>query len=168
MMPHFRLAAGTALAAAVLVTVTACGGSSSNSTQAGARASSIASAVSAGSAAQTSSASTPSPSTASSPASSAASSAVSTSDGPSFINGGAALADTTILVTVLEAVNPKVGTDKDDLVAKSKALCAKVNANESESQLEADAAKGFTNGSWVPSDSEAQAIVATVKAYGGC
>jgi hypothetical protein len=90
------------------------------------------------------------------------------SDVPSFIKGGAALANSSVLVQVLEAVNPKIGTDQDDLIAKSKALCTHVNANESESQLEADAAKGFTNGSWVPGDLEAEAIVGTVKAYGGC
>lgn len=84
------------------------------------------------------------------------------------MNGGAALADSSTLVTVLEAVNPKIGTSKDDLIAKSKALCGHIDANETASQLDADAAKEFTNGSWVPSDGEAQAIVGTVKAYGGC
>jgi hypothetical protein len=163
MMLLSRLAAGTTFAAVVLMTVTACGGSSSNSSQAAGKASQIASAVSAAQ-------KTAAPTSAGSVAvgSTASSSGESSSAGPSFVSGGAALANTDALVTVLEAVNPKVGTSKDDLVAKSKALCTKLNANESEAQLEADAAKGFTNGSWVPSDSEAQAIVGTVKAYGGC
>jgi hypothetical protein len=151
------------LTAAVLLTVTACGGSSKDSTTAADVAKSIASAVSA---APTTS---PAASTATTADSSTASATdTPTSDDPSFVNGGAALADTGNLVYVLEAVNPKIGTSKDDLVAKSKALCGHIAANESEGQLEADAAKGFTNGPWVPSDSEAQAIVGTVKAYGGC
>ena len=87
---------------------------------------------------------------------------------PSFINGGAALADTGNLVDVLEAVDPKIGTNKNDLIAKSKALCTNINASDSDGRLQADAEKTFTYGTWVPSDAEAQAIVGTVKAYGGC
>ena len=128
--------------AAALVTVAGCGGSSVHSSPAGTTASSI--------------------------ASGATTQGDPTSDSPSFVNGGSALADSDTLVFVLEAVNPKIDTSKDDLVAKSKALCAHVNAKESESQLETDASTGFTNGAWVPSSSEAQAIVGTVKAYGGC
>ena len=144
-MLRSRLAAITTVAA-VLVTLTACGGSSGGS--------------SAGS-------SHP----ASTTSSSAGRSTVITSGashGPSFANGGSALADSGHLIYVLEAVNPKIGTSKADLAAKSKALCAHGNAKESESQLETAAAKGFTNGSWVPSHLEAQAIVGTVKAYAGC
>ncbi len=151
-----RLAASTTVVA-VLVTVTACGGSSNHSSPA--------------ESANTSSASTASavPTALAPPAASSTPRAPgSPSDGPSFVTGGSALADTGTLITVLEAVNPKIGTDKNDLVAKSKALCARINSSETESQLESDASKGFTNGSWVPSDSEAQAIVGTVKAYGGC
>lgn len=149
-----RLCALTTVAA-VLVTVTACGRSSGGSSPAGSTGGS--------------NASTASTSVAIAAASSSGSgSGGSTSDVPSFANGGSVLADTGHLVYVLKAVNPKIGTNKDDLVAKTKALCAHVNADESESQLEGEAAKGFTKGAWVPSQPEAQAIVGTVKAYGGC
>ncbi len=139
-----RLAAVAAVAA-VLVTVTACAGSSSGAS------------------------SHPGSTTSSSAGTfTAKTSDVSTSHNPSFVNGGSALADSGHLIYVLEAVNPKIGTNKADLIAKSKALCAHVDAKESESQLETAATKGFTNGSWVPSHLEAQAIVGTVKAYAGC
>jgi hypothetical protein len=167
-----RIAVPIALAA-VLVAATACAGSSGGSSQAGSASSSTAPSASAAPTASASSsvgsssaASMPASASVDSPSSSASDD--STSDSPSFVNGGAALADTGNLVYVLEAVNPRIGTNKDDLVAKSKALCVHVNANEPEGQLESDAAKGFTNGAWVPSDLEAQAIVGTVKAYAGC
>ena len=146
---------------AVLIPATACTGPSNVAPQAGQTSNSVISTA-------------PSPSVAPVTHSSTSAAAISSaaddshSAAPSFINGGAALADTGDLVDVLEAVDPKIGTNKNDLIAKSKALCANINASDSDSRLQADAEKTFTNGTWVPSDAEAQAIVGTVKAYGGC
>src|SRR3954453_22755778 len=157
--------AAVAIAATVAVTMAACGNSSKASSSASPQTSS---AAGGSTAARSAALSTGSPIPSSPAASSTGtSSRHSSSGGPSFVNGGAALANTGNLIAVLEAVNPKIGTNKDDLVAKSKALCAHIRANESATQLAADAAKGFTNGSWVPSDSEGVAIVGTVRAYGG-
>ena len=163
-----RLVTVTVLTA-VLATLAGCGGSSSTPSSAPTTSSSATTAAppaATGSAVAPAATSAAAASTA--PASSAASTGGTSPAGPSFINGGAALADTGNLVYVLEAVNPKVGTNKDDLIAKSKALCVHINAHESAGQLTADAAKGFTNGAYVPSDGEAEAIVGTVKAYAGC
>ena len=154
-MLHSRFVAVVTAFASVAV-LTACGGSSGTTPVAGPASGS--STVSSTSSSTTSSTSAPTGSP-SDPAS---------GTGPSFVSGGSALADDGHLIYVLEAVNPEIGTNKDDLIAKSKTLCSHINANESEDQLETNASKLFKNGSWVASEPEAQAFVGTVKAYANC
>jgi hypothetical protein len=156
------------LAALVLLgSLAACGGSSSKPTAAAASSTATSAPVVAST---TVPLTTAPPTTAhattapTSPTSSAATPATSAASSASIPPLTPADDEAQTLVTIIEAVNPGISTDKTTLVADSTAVCQRILAGQPSAQIIPAIQQQFKNGSFIPKPAEAKAIEAAITA----